>query len=233
MTIQPQSLWVSGPFDGTDLRAWRMPAVMVLALLVFFLSGSSPHESTASPAPETPRPLFAQEQPLPQASDSGETIRAREPSAGPNVDALALAIAKKYRVSQEAMRELIHTAYREGTRNGLDPLLLVAVMAVESRFNPIAQSDGGAVGLMQVIPRFHLDKLDGAERGAVLDPQTNIHLGARILKEYIRQAGDERAGLQLYNGSPDDETNAYASKVLGEKQRLQQAVRRVRVAKNT
>ena len=154
-------------------------------------------------------------------------------SADREIEAVANAVARRYRISLEATRELVGTAYREGKVIGVDPLLIIAVMAVESRFNPIAQSDGGAVGLMQVIPRFHLDKLDGAERGAVLDPQTNIHLGARILKEYIRQAGDERAGLQLYNGSPDDETNAYASKVLGEKQRLQQAVRRVRVAKNT
>ena len=62
----------------------------------------------------------------------------------------------------------------------------------------------------------------------MLDPNANIRLGARILKEYIRRGGTDIAGLQLYNGSSDDATNAYAVKVLGEKQRLQQAIQRVR-----
>ena len=123
---------------------------------------------------------------------------------------------------------MIATAYREGRRIGLDPLLILAVIAVESRFNPIAESDMGAQGLMQVIPRFHKEHLDSAASESVLDPHANIRLGARVLKDYIRSGGTEVAGLQRYNGSTGDETNAYAAKVLGEKQRLQQAVQRLR-----
>ena len=99
---------------------------------------------------------------------------------------------------------------------------------MESRFNPIAQSDGGAQGLMQVIPRYHKDHFEAAHVDSVLDPYANIRLGARVLKEYIRRGGTEVAGLQLYNGSAADATNAYATKVLGEKQRLQQVVQRTR-----
>jgi len=123
---------------------------------------------------------------------------------------------------------MIATAYREGKRVGLDPLLIVAVIAVESRFNPIAESTMGAQGLMQVIPSYHKDRLEAAGVDSVLDPHANIRLGAQILKEYIRRGGTEVAGLQLYNGASDDATNAYASKVLGEKQKLLQAVQRVR-----
>jgi len=134
-------------------------------------------------------------------------------------------VAKRYRVSSGATLDLVRTAYREANRNGLDPLLILAVMAIESSFNPIAQSDGGAVGLMQIVPRFHEDKLASREE-SVLDPRVNIEVGTQVLREYIHRAGTEAAGLQLYNGSPDDPAAAYASKVMGERDRLRQAIKR-------
>jgi soluble lytic murein transglycosylase-like protein len=86
----------------------------------------------------------------------------------------------------------------------------------------------GAKGLMQVIPRHHQDKLgEHGGEGAVLDPTTNILLGARILKEYIRRTGSLEAGLQFYNGALADVSSQYAQKVMAEKERLQDALRRV------
>jgi len=145
------------------------------------------------------------------------------PAARDQIDALAALVAKKYRISPSVGREFIGTAFREGARTGVDPVLIVAVMAVESRFNPIAQSTAGATGLMQVIPGFHKDKLEADAGDPTFDPHANIRLGARILQAYIKRAGNEVAGLQLYNGSGDDTTNAYANKVLAERQRLLQA----------
>ena len=144
------------------------------------------------------------------------------------IDALASTLAKRYRVSADATRSVVATAYREGHRIGLDPLLIIAVIAVESRFNPIAESEMGAQGLMQVIPRFHKEHLESTATDSVLDPHANIRLGARVLKDYIRSGGTEVAGLQRYNGATSDESNAYAVKVLGEKQRLKLSVERVR-----
>ena len=159
----------------------------------------------------------------------GEEHRAYDLTRGhPEIDALAASLGKRYRVSIDATRSLVATAYLEGRRIGLDPLLIIAVIAVESRFNPLAESDMGAQGLMQVIPRFHKEHLEGAAPDSVLDPHANIRLGARVLKDYIRSGGTEVAGLQRYNGSTGDGSNAYAAKVLGEKQRLQQAVQRLR-----
>src|SRR5207253_2876768 len=129
-------------------------------------------------------------------------------------------------VSDDATRVMIGTAFREARDNGLDPLLIVAVMAIESRFNPIAQSERGAMGLMQIIPRFHSDKLAADSGESIFDPRVNIRLGARVLKEYIHRGGNEHAGLQLYNGSASDPSNAYAGKVLAERQRLQEAINR-------
>src|SRR5258708_36480326 len=192
------------------------------AFAAIFLSASTPHLDAAASESSKPTPFAA---PLVEAGEP--TFAPARASAIPrgNVDALVAALARKYRVSQDATRELVDAAYREGGRNGIDPLLIIAVIGVESRFNPIAQSDGGAMGLMQVIPRYHEAKFDAANGESVLDPRTNIHVGARALKEYIRRGGTEMAGLQLYNGSFDDESNAYAHKVLLEKQRLQSAIR--------
>ncbi len=160
------------------------------------------------------------------------SVAGAAPSAGrdtrPEIEAVATSLAKRYRISTAATRGLVATAYREGLRTGLDPLLIIAVIAVESRFNPIAESEMGAQGLMQVIPRFHKDRLEAAGVDSVLDPHANIRLGAYVLKDYIKSGGTETAGLQRYNGSAGDASNAYATKVLGEKQRLQLEVRRAR-----
>jgi len=143
--------------------------------------------------------------------------------------ALANYVSRKYRIAPDVTEQFVGAAYDAGRRVGLDPLLILAVMAVESRFNPVAESLMGAKGLMQVIPRHHLDKLleHGGEE-AVLDPMINIALGARILKEYVRRTGSLEAGLQFYNGALADTSSQYAQKVFAEKERLQDAVRQFR-----
>lgn len=144
------------------------------------------------------------------------------------IDALSASVARRYRVSSQAMRDVIEAAYGEGRRNKLDPLLILAVIAIESRFNPIAQSQMGALGLMQVIPRFHADKIDDPD--TVLDPEVNIRVGTQVLKHYIARGGSEAAGLQLYNGSSDPAGNGYAQKVNAERQRLATALKRSRAS---
>lgn len=131
-------------------------------------------------------------------------------------------IAKRYRVADEAVAGFVATAYRAGGQHSVDPLLILAVMAVESRYNPVAESSVGAKGLMQIIPRYHLEKLlDHGGEDALLDPEVNIMVGARILREYQRRLGDTEAALQMYAGAFDEPTSTYANKVLAEKARLE------------
>jgi soluble lytic murein transglycosylase-like protein len=135
-------------------------------------------------------------------------------------------IAKRYRVAEEAIAGFVASAYRAGSELKLDPLLILAVMAVESRYNPVAESVLGAKGLMQVIARFHLDKLiEHGGEPALLDPEVNIQVGARILHEYLRRFGDLETALQMYAGAFDEPNSQYSSKVLAERARLQQAAR--------
>ncbi len=164
------------------------------------------------------------------AADASQT--ALEPvEVADNLEYLALAgfLSHRYRIATEPARSLVSAAYDAGERFGLDPLLLLAVMAIESRFNPIAQSVIGAKGLMQIMPRQHPDKLvkHGGE-DAVLDPMINIVLGAEILKEYIGRSGSLEAGLQLYSGARSGVSNRYARKVIAEHERLQHVVRELR-----
>jgi len=143
-------------------------------------------------------------------------------------------LARRFRIAADALDGLVSEAYVAGSAMGVDPLLILAVMAIESRFNPFAESEFGAKGLMQVVPRFHLDKLaaHGGEE-TVLDPRINIHVGAQILREYVRRAGSLEEGLQLYAGAGDDPAQAYAQKVIAEKRRMADVVARVpRLATN-
>ena len=136
-------------------------------------------------------------------------------------------LARRYRVSSEMTANVVAKAHVIGAELKLDPLLILAVIAVESRFNPLAESIMGAKGLMQVIPRYHSDKFDplGGEKVA-FDPQANIAVGARILKDYLRRTGDLADALQLYVGASSEETeNGYSGKVMAERDRLGQVLR--------
>ena len=131
-------------------------------------------------------------------------------------------MARKYLVSRHVVLDFVHTAHIAGRRYNVDPLLLVAVIAVESSFNPIAESVAGAKGLMQIIPHFHLEKFTefGGEQ-AVFEPRTNIAVGARIIREYLQSSsGDLFTALQTYAGALPDRDAAYTHKVLNEKDRL-------------
>ncbi len=143
----------------------------------------------------------------------------------PDLQRVKTYIAKRYQVSAVAVEPLLASAQQTGRSVGVDPLLLVAVMAIESRFNPFAESPMGAQGLMQVIPKWHPDKIDvKSDKGAMFDPDTNIRVGALVLKEYIQSTGSVERALQQYNGSSDP-TAPYANKVMAVKAALSQAAR--------
>jgi hypothetical protein len=138
--------------------------------------------------------------------------------------AVAYWISKKYRVAPEPLSALVAEAYETGARMKIDPLLLLSVMAVESSFNPFAQSPVGAQGLMQVMTGIHSDKYERfGGKLAAFDPVTNLRVGAKVLQECIQRAGSVQGGLKFYVGAallPHDD--GYAAKVLAEHERLQQ-----------
>ena len=131
-------------------------------------------------------------------------------------------ISRRYRVAGDATNMLVSAAYLTAHETKLDPLLILSVMAIESRFNPFAESPVGAQGLMQVMSKVHQEKfqkLGGVQ--AALNPVANIKVGAQILKEYVRRGGSVEAGLKMYVGAAAMETDfGYGAKVLAEYNRL-------------
>ena len=140
--------------------------------------------------------------------------------------ALVEHLSRRFLIAAGATERMVAAAYRAALEVGLDPLLVLAVISIESRFNPIAESVMGAKGLMQIIPKYHLDKLRAAGgEEVVFDPESNIQIGARILQEYVHRTGTLEAGLQFYNGALRDNSAQYAQKVLAERSRLEQMLR--------
>ncbi|WP_029363915.1 transglycosylase SLT domain-containing protein [Herbaspirillum lusitanum] len=133
-------------------------------------------------------------------------------------------LSKRYRVAGDATDMLVSAAYLTARDIKLDPLLILAVMAIESRFNPFAESPMGAQGLMQVMSKVHHDKfqeLGGVK--AALNPVANIKVGSLILKEYVTRGGSVEAGLKSYVGAADMANDGgYGIKVLSEYQNLKQ-----------
>ena len=137
--------------------------------------------------------------------------------------AVAQWLSKRYRVAPEPISRLVTEAWRVGARGGLDPTLILAIMAIESSFNPFAQSHVGAQGLMQVMTRMHDDKYEPfGGTLAAFDPVTNLRVGVQVLKECIARAGSLEAGLKFYVGAANlTDDGGYAAKVLSEQGYLQ------------
>jgi hypothetical protein len=157
--------------------------------------------------------------------DAIERATAADPKALPKQQAaVAYWLSRKYRVAPEPVSALVAEAYEVGSRTKLDPTLILAIMAIESGFNPFAQSPVGAQGLMQVMTGVHSDKYENfGGRHAAFDPLTNLRVGVKVLQECIQRAGSLQAGLRFYVGAgnlPDD--GGYADKVLAEHARLLQ-----------
>ena len=138
--------------------------------------------------------------------------------------AVAQWLSRRYKVAPEPISRLVQEAWHVGAKAGLDPMLILAIMAVESSFNPFAQSSVGAQGLMQVMTKVHDEKYTAfGGVHAAFDPVTNLRVGVQVLKECITRAGSLEAGLRFYVGAANlVDDGGYAVKVLAEQNNLRQ-----------
>ncbi|WP_370869718.1 transglycosylase SLT domain-containing protein [Polaromonas sp.] len=136
--------------------------------------------------------------------------------------AVAYWLSKKYGIAPEPLSVLVAEAFEIGQKVKLDPTLILAIMAIESGFNPFAQSPVGAQGLMQVMTNIHHAKYENfGGKLAAFDPVTNLRVGVKVLQECIARAGSVEAGLKYYVGAANLESDGgYAAKVMAEHARL-------------
>jgi len=127
-------------------------------------------------------------------------------------------LAKKFKQAPTAIRKYVDLAWAEAEkRDGIEPELLIAIMQKESSLRPKVQSRYGAQGLMQVVRRWHREKLDRSE--SLFDPEVNIRVGADILEEYLELAGGSLTkALHKYSGN----ARGYPNKILNESRKLAQ-----------
>ena len=139
-----------------------------------------------------------------------------------NQRAVADFFEKKYNLERAKIEEYVSNTILIAKEVNIDPVLLLAVISVESNFNPNTKSHAGAEGLMQVMTSVHKDKyaLFGGTSEAV-KPEVNIRVGAYILKYLIATAGSLRNGLKYYVGAANAEHDGgYADKVMAERNRI-------------
>ena len=116
---------------------------------------------------------------------------------------------------------------RLAEKHGLDPALVMGVVHTESRFDPLAVSDRGAIGLMQITPgTCEVLGLDNP-----LDPGANLEAGIRYLARlHKRFKGNLRLTLAAYNAGPTkvsekgqvpmiEETKNFVQRVMAERGR--------------
>ena len=159
-------------------------------------------------------------EPQPQAID--RRIAANPKQLPRQQAAVTFWLSRKYGVAPEPLSVLVAEAFEIGQKVKLDPTLILAVMAIESGFNPFAQSPVGAQGLMQVMTQVHQEKYENlGGKLAAFDPVTNLRVGVKVLQECIARAGSVEGGLKYYVGAGNMEADGgYTGKVLAEHSRL-------------
>ena len=204
------AMWMNQPLR-VELASWLIPA----EAYKLFESG---FETVPSVAPQAAK--------IPTSLVDTDAVDPKILKSGAERQAVAAYIANKYKIAHSASLDFVDKAMVVSREVGLDPTLILAVTAVESSFNPLAESKKGAQGLMQVMTRVHVEKfqLFGGHEAA-LDPDANMRVGSLILREYIAKGGSLHAGLRLYVGASSIFINdgGYGAKVLAERDRLRQA----------
>jgi soluble lytic murein transglycosylase-like protein len=172
----------------------------------------------------TAQPLLEPEPPTLATSPAVPAAPVREEPPGPPLPPAQAAVAQwlgaRYHVAPEAIAPLVGNAEDLEKSYHLSPHLLIAVMAIESNFHPYIQSEAGAQGLMQVMPRMHArryEKFGG--KLSFVNPQVSLEVGAEILHDFLRRSGSETEALRMYFGGGPT-SDAYIEKVRAEQQRL-------------
>ena len=155
------------------------------------------------------------------------SLAAQSTELDPQQMALVQAIRSKYRVAPEPLNAIVLEVFDLANRAKLEPTLILAIIGIESNYNPFANSPIGAKGLMQVVPEVHSELFTPyGGTMAIFDPKTNLRIGVKILKKCIDLTGKLEDGLRLCKAGEDSLSleEEYISRVLAEQARLKNAL---------
>lgn len=185
--------------------------------------------AAASGTAKAPAARVRHSEPAPATSepDAG-AARVIEPPSDPDVDSAVLMsqtadfLARYYRRSRDKVGTYVEFAFEAAQEHGLDPLLLTAIMSIESSLDPSARSHKGAKGLMQVLVAVHKEKFEpyGGTVNA-FDPRTSVMVGAHILGDMLERTGTVQGALKHYVGAANLRTDGgYGAKVIRMRDRI-------------
>ena len=192
--------------NKTKIFLWLAVGLSVVLALIFFLR-APPQEPYVDEAPQAAADFTVNS----LAAFNLSHVKYNETPAKNRVSAC---ISRRYKITSDAARKITQLAEQVAAKHGLDPNLILAIIANESKFHPLLVSPVGALGLMQIMPNVHKRKLAayGGENAA-LNPEVNMMIGAVIISSFIRQTGSLDGGLAMYVGARYDTSHPYVYKV--------------------
>ena len=138
--------------------------------------------------------------------------------------ALVIMDASKNKTSYQKSLAIVNAAFEHAEEKKLDPLMLLSMMYAESTFNANAKSGYGAKGLMQVVPRWHKDKLRGRDPYAI---GVNIEVGTTVLDNcLIKHKDNIYRSLSCYSGGA---SKKYQKRIAGMHKRLSDHMRAMNI----
>ena len=123
----------------------------------------------------------------------------------------------KSNVDPIVMDKIIDSIIIESNKNDIPALLILCLMFQESSFNHLASNSLNATGLMQIVPKYHQDKIDkfGIENNELFHIDNNIMIGVLILKDYFDSSENIIEALQKYVGaSTKNNASKYIENIL-------------------
>ncbi|WNC93035.1 lytic transglycosylase domain-containing protein [Paraburkholderia sp. FT54] len=139
----------------------------------------------------------------------------------PTLSDITAVLRAQFRVAPTESLKIARAVLIEADRHAVSPVLLLAVMAVESGFDRHAVSVAGARGLMQILPAAHPQLI--ATATDLSDPAINVRIGSTILRRYLDESGgDLDTALLRYSGGG----RGYARRVALSMQRFDASLRR-------
>ncbi len=126
---------------------------------------------------------------------------------------MAMWVHNKYGTPTQMSYEIIQSVSEASMLLGQDPFLILAIIDVESNFNPNAISHKNAQGIIQINTTVH-----GSIDGLSIQKQVETGIGILLDAQYRYKTNDVVELLQRYNGNIKDRTTSYANKVLAMKE---------------